>query len=136
MLFSHRLQSMQRAWPALGARADGLDWGHAPRINVSVKPSALFSLADPADVEGSVAGMLARLKPLYRTVVVLGGFLVAVDVVALLAASGLAVGLEQFGQLVEVVGLSVLHRQIAAVVQHEDRDRELTGAPGPAAAME
>ena len=69
------LGQAQRAWPALGGRGDGLDWGHAPRINVSVKPSALFSLADPADVEGSVQGMLARLKPLYRTVVALGGFL-------------------------------------------------------------
>jgi RHH-type proline utilization regulon transcriptional repressor/proline dehydrogenase/delta 1-pyrroline-5-carboxylate dehydrogenase len=69
------LGEAQRAWPALGGRGEGLDWGQAPRINVSVKPSALFSLADPADVEGSVQGMLARLKPLYRTVVALGGFL-------------------------------------------------------------
>ena len=71
------LGQAQRAWPALGGHGDGdgLDWGHAPRINVSVKPSALFSLADPADVEGSVRGMLARLKPLYRTVVALGAFL-------------------------------------------------------------
>ena len=69
------LGQAQRAWPALGGQGDGFDWGQAPRINVSVKPSALFSLADPADTEGSVQGMLARLKPLYRTVVALGGFL-------------------------------------------------------------
>lgn len=65
----------QRTWPALGAGGGALDWGHAPRINVSVKPSALFSLADPADLDGSVQGMLARLKPLYRKVIALGGFL-------------------------------------------------------------
>ena len=69
------LGQAQRGWPALGGGSDNLDWGHAPRINVSVKPSALFSLADPADVEGSVHGMLVRLVPLYRAVVALGGFL-------------------------------------------------------------
>ncbi len=65
----------QETWPALGGAGGGLDWGHAPRINVSVKPSALFSLADPADFDGSVQGMLARLKPICRAVVALGGFL-------------------------------------------------------------
>ena len=69
------LGKAQRGWPALGGGSDNLDWGHAPRINVSLKPSALFSLADPADVEGSVHGMLVRLVPLYRAVVALGGFL-------------------------------------------------------------
>jgi RHH-type transcriptional regulator, proline utilization regulon repressor / proline dehydrogenase / delta 1-pyrroline-5-carboxylate dehydrogenase len=69
------LGQAQRAWPALGGGAGDFDWGHAPRINVSVKPSALFSLADAADLEGSVRGMLARLKPLYRAVVALRGFL-------------------------------------------------------------
>ena len=34
-----------------------------------------------------------------------GGFFIAVDVVTLLAATGFAIGLEQFGQLVETVGL-------------------------------
>ncbi len=69
------LGQAQRTWPALGGGGGSFDWGHAPRVNVSVKPSALFSPADPADIEGSVQGMLARLKPLYRTVVALGGFL-------------------------------------------------------------
>jgi RHH-type transcriptional regulator, proline utilization regulon repressor / proline dehydrogenase / delta 1-pyrroline-5-carboxylate dehydrogenase len=69
------LGEAQGRWSALGEDGDGPDWGHAPRINVSVKPSALFSLADPVDLEGSVQGMLARLTPLYRKVVALGGFL-------------------------------------------------------------
>ena len=69
------LGQAQRNWPSLGSGGDGLDWGHAPRINVSVKPSALFSLADPADLDGAVQGVLARLKPLYRRIVALGGFL-------------------------------------------------------------
>ena len=50
---------------------------------------------------GEFTGVEAGVEAL----VVFGSFFVAVDVVALLAASGLAVGLEQFGQLVEVVGL-------------------------------
>jgi RHH-type proline utilization regulon transcriptional repressor/proline dehydrogenase/delta 1-pyrroline-5-carboxylate dehydrogenase len=69
------LGKAQGVWRPLEGGGEDLDWGHAPRINVSVKPSALFSLADPVDGEGSVQGMLARLKPLYRKVVALGGFL-------------------------------------------------------------
>jgi RHH-type transcriptional regulator, proline utilization regulon repressor / proline dehydrogenase / delta 1-pyrroline-5-carboxylate dehydrogenase len=69
------LGDAQRTWPALAGGVDGLDWGHAPRVNISVKPSALFSLADPAVPEGSVEGMLARLRPLYRKIISLGGFL-------------------------------------------------------------
>jgi RHH-type proline utilization regulon transcriptional repressor/proline dehydrogenase/delta 1-pyrroline-5-carboxylate dehydrogenase len=76
------LEAAQRQWPGLGAGAEaGLDWGHAPRVNVSVKPSALFSQADPANFEGSVEGILARLRPLYRKVMALGGFL-CVDIEA------------------------------------------------------
>ena len=69
------LEDAQQRWPALAGGTGGLDWGHAPRVNISVKPSALFSLADPAVYEGSVEGMLARLRPLYRKIVRLGGFL-------------------------------------------------------------
>ena len=70
------LEGAQRQWLGLGAlEDDGLDWGHAPRVNVSVKPSALFSQADPVNFEGSVEGILARLRPLYRKVIGLGGFL-------------------------------------------------------------
>ena len=69
------LQEVQQDWPALGGGDSGLDWGHAPQVNVSVKPSALYSQAHPADFEGSVGHILERLKPLCRKVVELGGFL-------------------------------------------------------------
>ena len=69
------LEGAQAAWPALAGDAADLDWGHGPRVNVSVKPSALYSQVDPADFEGSVAGILARLRPLYRKVIRLGGYL-------------------------------------------------------------
>lgn len=69
------LQGAQQEWPALGGAGGGLDWGDAPKVNISVKPSALYSQADPVDFEGSVEGILARLKPIHRKVIGLGGFL-------------------------------------------------------------
>ncbi|MDD4730682.1 MAG: L-glutamate gamma-semialdehyde dehydrogenase [Desulfovibrio sp.] len=71
----------QAAWPALGGQGD-LDWGYAPKVNVSVKPSALYSQSKPVDVEGSVQGILARLKPIYRKVIAMQGFL-CIDMEAL-----------------------------------------------------
>jgi len=66
----------QQHWRALGpAHATNLDWSVAPKVNVSIKPSALYSHADPADFEGSVTHMLERIKPVYRKVRDIGGFL-------------------------------------------------------------
>ncbi len=50
-------------------------------------------------------GELARLLIATQAGIVLGGLFRAVQVVALLAAAGFAIGFEQFGDLVEVVGL-------------------------------
>ncbi|MCG6931629.1 MAG: proline dehydrogenase family protein, partial [Desulfofustis sp.] len=61
-------------WQPLGGEGQE-DWGYAPLINVSVKPSALFSQTNPKDFEGSVRGILSRLIPIYRRVVELGGFM-------------------------------------------------------------
>ncbi|MBM4034753.1 MAG: aldehyde dehydrogenase family protein [Planctomycetes bacterium] len=69
------LEDAQRAWPALGLPSASLDWGDAPKVNISVKPSALYSQADPLDFDGSVAGILDRLTPICRKVARLGGFL-------------------------------------------------------------
>ena len=69
------LEDARPKWPALGAADRSLDWGDTPKVNISVKPSALYSQADPLDSDGSVASLLARLKPIYRKVVQLGGFL-------------------------------------------------------------
>ncbi len=69
------LAAGQDKWPSLGNNAEPLDWGSAPRINVSVKPSAMYSQVRPADHEGSVNHILERLKPIYRKVMQAGGFL-------------------------------------------------------------
>jgi RHH-type proline utilization regulon transcriptional repressor/proline dehydrogenase/delta 1-pyrroline-5-carboxylate dehydrogenase len=61
-------------WTGLGG-GGGLDWGTTPMVNVSVKPSALFSQASPKDFEGSVQGILKRLIPIYRKVRELGGWM-------------------------------------------------------------
>jgi hypothetical protein len=52
-----------------------LDWGHAPKVNVSVKPTALFSQASPRDFEGSVQGIHDRLAAILRKVKEMNGFM-------------------------------------------------------------
>jgi len=52
-----------------------LDWGSTPPFNVSIKPSALFSQASPANVQGSVQAILEKLIPIYRKIVAAKGFL-------------------------------------------------------------
>ncbi len=65
----------QASWKPLGAGADGLDWGSAPKVNASIKPSALFSQAKPMDFTGSVEGILDRMRPVYRQIKAMGGAL-------------------------------------------------------------
>ena len=71
------LRKEQQGWKGLpGTGGDAaLDWGHAPRINVAVKPTALFALANPQDFEGSVIAMLRQLRRIAAKVVEVGGFL-------------------------------------------------------------
>ncbi len=51
------------------------DWGCMPKINISIKPSALYSQAKPVAQEDSVEGMYRRIAPLYKKIMALGGFL-------------------------------------------------------------
>lgn len=67
------LRTEYATWPALGGQ--DLDWGHAPRVNISVKPTALFSQASPKDFEGSVQGIYDRLVPILRKVREMNGFM-------------------------------------------------------------
>jgi RHH-type proline utilization regulon transcriptional repressor/proline dehydrogenase/delta 1-pyrroline-5-carboxylate dehydrogenase len=71
------LKKEQQGWKGLpGHGGDpALDWGHAPKVNVAVKPTALFALANPQDFEGSVEAMLRQLRRIAKAVVELGGFL-------------------------------------------------------------
>lgn len=73
------LAEAQKSWSALalqGGEGDpALDWGSMPKVNVSVKPSALYSQAKPVAMEDSIDGIYKRLAPLYKKVMDMGGFL-------------------------------------------------------------
>jgi RHH-type proline utilization regulon transcriptional repressor/proline dehydrogenase/delta 1-pyrroline-5-carboxylate dehydrogenase len=71
------LKKEQSSWKGLPGNGgdSNLDWGHAPKINVAVKPTALFALANPQDFEGSVEAMLTQLRRIAAQVVALNGFL-------------------------------------------------------------
>jgi len=71
------LRQAQEQWPGLpgNGRDAGQDWGHTPKINVAIKPTALFCLARAQDFEGSVAAILARARRILAKVVELHGFL-------------------------------------------------------------
>ena len=71
------LKKEQQGWKGLKGNGgdQNLDWGHAPKVNIAVKPTALFALANPQDFEGSVEAMLKQLRRIAERVVDLGGFL-------------------------------------------------------------
>ena len=71
------LKKEQQGWKGLPGHGgdQSLDWGHSPKINVAVKPTALFALANPQDFEGSVEAMLKQLRRIAEKVIELGGFL-------------------------------------------------------------
>jgi RHH-type proline utilization regulon transcriptional repressor/proline dehydrogenase/delta 1-pyrroline-5-carboxylate dehydrogenase len=52
-------------WPA-APRLDAASWGPLPRVNVSVKVSALHPWLEPADPEGSASAVKRRLRPILR----------------------------------------------------------------------
>jgi RHH-type proline utilization regulon transcriptional repressor/proline dehydrogenase/delta 1-pyrroline-5-carboxylate dehydrogenase len=68
------LDREQGKWKGLGRNDAGLDWGHAPRVNISIKPSALFSQVKPMGFEGSVRGILNRLEPIVEKAKGMGAF--------------------------------------------------------------
>ena len=72
------LDNLARAakkWTALGGQHNSLDWGHAPMVNISLKPTSLYSRTRPLDFEGSLSGILSRLRPIYEEVIRAGGAL-------------------------------------------------------------
>jgi len=71
------LQKVQAGWkPLQGKGGDpALDWGHAPKVNIAVKPTALFCLANPQDFEGSVVAILQRMERIFVKTMELDGFL-------------------------------------------------------------
>lgn len=71
------LARAQRQWSPLSNRqlTAGLDWDETPMINIAVKPTAMFCLANPMDFEGSVSGILQQLRRICARATEVGAFL-------------------------------------------------------------
>ncbi len=69
------LEKEQHTWDALGSDPKQKDdWGHAPKINIAIKPTATFCLANPQDFEGSVVGILDQARRICKRAVELNAF--------------------------------------------------------------
>lgn len=68
------LNAAQTQWPALGNSTNGLDWGHVPKVNISIKPSALYSQMNPRAFEYSISLAKERLRPIFRFAIKIGAF--------------------------------------------------------------
>ena len=68
------LKEEQRNWPALGDRSGGLDWACSPKINISVKASAMYSQMRAQSFEDSLEAAKGRLRPIFRRAVEMGAF--------------------------------------------------------------
>lgn len=60
-----RLGPETRQWPRKD-RLEQASYGWVPRLNLSIKVSALFSLFDPIDEPGTIKGVGARLREILR----------------------------------------------------------------------
>ncbi len=63
-----------KKWDGLITGGD-MDWGYAPKVNCSIKPSALYSQALPSDFDNSVNMICERLRPIVSKVKEIGGHL-------------------------------------------------------------
>lgn len=72
-----KLHEVQHDWTPIGGTTTDkqLDWGSAPKINIAVKPTALYCLANPQDFEGSVQAILKRMRQIFVKVMEVNGFL-------------------------------------------------------------
>lgn len=66
------LNSAQKSWKPLGSVSGDLDWGYSPKINVSIKPSAMYSQMDPCAFDYSISKAKERLRPIFRKAVETG----------------------------------------------------------------
>ena len=69
------LDTVQRKWRPLGGVIGGLDWGHSPRVNVSIKTSAMYSQMNACAFEHSIEKSKERLRPILRRAIKAGAFI-------------------------------------------------------------
>jgi len=70
-----QLDRQSRSWPPFGAEGGDLDWGHAPRANLSVKATTLFSRTSPMAFDHAVATVTERFRPLLARAREIGAFI-------------------------------------------------------------
>ena len=75
MALLDELHRAAKTWTPLDNQPGSLDWGYAPMISISLKPTSLYSRTRPLDFEDSLAGILTRLRPLYEKVIRVRGAL-------------------------------------------------------------
>ena len=68
------LHQAQQGWQPLDEGPGDLDWGHSPKVNVSVKASAMYSQMNACAFDHSVGMAKERLRPLFRKAVATGAF--------------------------------------------------------------
>ncbi len=69
------LESTQARWPALGSQPGPLDWGHSPKINLSLKASAMYSQMNSCAFDYSIDKAKERLRPVLRKAIEAGAFI-------------------------------------------------------------
>ena len=67
------LDEAQKGWEPLDAETGELDWGYVPKINVSIKPSAMYSQMNARAFDYSVSRAKERLRPIFRKAVGMRG---------------------------------------------------------------
>ena len=72
-LFS-ALHEAQQGWAPLAGGPGNLDWGHSPKVNVSIKASAMYSQMNACAFDDSVEMAKERLRPLFRRAIATGAF--------------------------------------------------------------
>ncbi|MEE9612952.1 MAG: L-glutamate gamma-semialdehyde dehydrogenase [Desulfatiglandales bacterium] len=69
------LNEAQKNWEALGGITGDLDWGCAPKINVSIKPSAMYAQMNARALDYSVSRAKDQLRPIFEKAVAIGAHL-------------------------------------------------------------
>lgn len=70
------LHEAQKGWHALGMTLSDLDWGFSPKVNISVKTSAMYSQMNPCAFDYSVDKAKERLRPVFRKALETGAFVI------------------------------------------------------------
>jgi RHH-type proline utilization regulon transcriptional repressor/proline dehydrogenase/delta 1-pyrroline-5-carboxylate dehydrogenase len=69
-----QMRTAQKNWPPVSDFSSQLDWGYAPKVNVSIKPSAMNSQLNACSFDHSVDAAKERLRPIFDKAVDMEAF--------------------------------------------------------------